>query len=138
MIDVVRVGDRVDGYVILDRVAGCGFDRNRPFPALRAHQHDFARLFVVYHQRVRICDHVYRWGLAGADVVDYVTLTRIQGERHFRDPAIGREQHVGAKHEHADGSNQPRKHSTSTFKFHLLYLPFFAAHGTSIVRGVGM
>ena len=99
MIDVVDVGDRLDRHVILDGPAIGSLDRDRPFSRFGAHQDDLAGC-VVYHQRVRICDHADSWSLAGGHIVDYVTLARIQGESHGR--AFVGEQQAGPKQEHAD------------------------------------
>jgi len=71
--------------------------------ARAAQQDDLARLLVMHHQRVRICDYVHSRRRAGADVVDYVTLTGIQGESHCR--AVVGEQQAGPKHKHADSCN---------------------------------
>ena len=102
MIDVVDVGDRFDGHVVLDSAAVRRFDGNCPFAGFRTQQDDFARLLIVHHQRMRICNNVHRRRLAGADVVDYVALTRVQRERHFGDCAVVRSQQTRAQHEHAD------------------------------------
>jgi len=103
MIDVVDVGERLDRHVIFDVAAVGSLDRNRPFAGFRAQQDDLARLLVMHHQRVRICDYVHSRRRAGADVVDYVTLTGIQGESHCR--AVVGEQQAGPKHKHADSCN---------------------------------
>lgn len=126
MIDVEGAADRSDPNVIVD-LAIRRLDRNVPFSCFRAQQDDSARLLVMHDQRVGIRDHLHRWNLAGADVVDYVALARVQGDRHFRAAAIGGKQQAGLKHEHADRCSQPRKQSISSLSFHLLHLGFFAA-----------
>jgi hypothetical protein len=102
MINVVDVGDGVHCYVVLDSVSIRRFYRDSPLAGFGAQQGDFARFLIVYNQRVRICDHVYGRCLAGADVVDYVALTRIQGERHLRNSAGVCKQQARTKYEHAD------------------------------------
>ena len=138
MIDVRGVADRSDCHVIVDLVTIRRLDLNVPFTCFRAQQDDLARLLVVHDQRVWIRDHLHRRNIAGADVVDYVALARIQRDRHSRAGAIGGKQQAGLKHEYADSCNRPRKQSISSSSFHLLHLAFFAlAHGMSIVLGVG-
>ena len=137
MIDVLAIGDRLDGHVIVYFLARSGLDRYGPFARFGAKQNDFARLFVVQHQRVRIGNYLYGRSFSGGDVVDYVTLPCIQGERHFRAGAIGCVQQSRTKQHHTDSGDEPRKQSTSSFSFHLLHLAFFAAYGMSIVFGVG-
>ena len=99
MIDIIDIGDRFDRHVILDGTAVCSLDADSPLARFRTHQDDFARC-VIYHQRVRIRYHVHLRRLAGGDVVDYVTLARIQSERH-RCAIVGKQQ-AGPKHEHAE------------------------------------
>ena len=102
MIDVVDIGDRFDRHVIFDATAICSLDADSPFARFRTHQDNFARR-VIDHQRVRIRYHVHRRRLAGGDVVDYVTLSRIQRESHCC-AVIGKQQ-AGLKHEHANSCN---------------------------------
>ncbi len=113
MIDVIDVGDRLDGHIVLDGVAVSGLDRDGPFAGFRAQQDYFARLLIMHHQRVRVSDDVDRWRRAGADVVDYVALARIQSECHGR--AVVGEQQAGLKQQHADSCDQPRKQYMSLF-----------------------
>ena len=137
MVDVMGIGNRLDCHVIVYLLARSGLDRHRPFARFGAEQDDFTRLLVMHDQRVGIGDHFHARSFAGADIVDYVALPRVQGERHFRAGAIGCEQQARTKHQHTDSGDEPRKQSTSSFSFHLLHLAFFAAYGMSIVFGVG-
>ncbi len=126
MIDVIDIGDRFHGHVVIDFLARGSLDRDGPFARFCAQQDDLARLFVMDHQGVRIRDHFYGRSFSGTDVVDYVALSRVQGEQQTR-----------TEHQHTDSGDEPRKQSTSSFSFHLLHLAFFAAYGMSIVFGVG-
>ena len=138
MIDVINIGKRLDGYVVVDSLARAGLDRYFPLASFGAQQDDLSRLFVMHDQCVRICDHSYRRSFSGADIADYVALPRVQSERHFRWRAVGGEDRTRPKNQNTDGGNQPRKQSTSSFSFHLLpQLAFFPAYGMSIVFGVG-
>ena len=137
MVDIFAVGDRLDGYIIVDLLALGGLDRYGPLTGFGAKQDDLARLLVMHHQRVRIGNYFYGRSFSGGDVVDYVTLSCVQGERHFRSGAIGCVQQSRTKQHHTDSGDEPRKQSTSSFCIHLLHLAFFAAYGMSIVFGVG-
>lgn len=122
MIDVVDIADRADGDVVVNRGAVRQFDPYAPFARRCAEQGNFTRLLVVNHKGVRIRDHLHLRRRAGAHIIDYVSLARIQGESHYRGRVIRRKGQSLRQHDHADSSNQPRKQSTSSFCFHLLHL----------------
>ena len=82
MIDVVDIADRADRDVVINRGAVGQFDSYVPLAGSRAQQGDLTRLLVVNDEGVGICDHLDLRRRAGADIVDYVTLARIQGESH--------------------------------------------------------
>jgi len=105
MIDVGGAADRFDRNVIVSFATIGHLDRNVPFACFRAQQDDLARFLVMHDQRVWVRDHLHSRRRAGADVVDYVALARIQGERHCRAGAIGGKQQAGPEHEHADSCN---------------------------------
>ena len=84
MIDVVDIADRADGDVVVNRGAVRQFDPYAPFARRCAEQGNFTRLLVVNHKGVRIRDHLHLRRRAGAHIIDYVSLARIQGESHYR------------------------------------------------------
>ena len=102
MIDIIDVADRADVDVVIHQAAVRHFHRNDPFARFRAEQHDLSRFLVVHHQRVRVGRHFDGRSSAGADVVDYVSLTLTQGDRHRR-AFVGEQQ--GWKQKHADNAD---------------------------------
>ena len=114
MIDVVDIADRADGDVVVNRGAVRQLDPYGPFAGSRAEQGDLTRLLVVNNEGVGIRDHLHLRRRAGAYVIDYVSLARIQGESHYRGRVIRRKGQSLPQHEYADSSNQPRKQSTSS------------------------
>jgi len=115
VIDVVDIADRADRDVVVYRGAVCQLDPYGPFAVPRAEQGDFSRLLVVYDEGVRIGDHLHLRRRAGADIIDHVSLARIQGESHYRGRVrVRRKGQSLAQHDQADSSHQPRKESTSS------------------------
>ena len=124
MIDVVDIADRADSDVVVNRGAVSQFDPYAPFACRCAEQSDLTRLLVVNDEGVGIRDHLHLRRRAGAHIIDYVSLARIQRESHYRGRVrvIRRKGESLPQHDHADSSHQPRKQSTSSFCFHLLHL----------------